>query len=1244
MRLPIRGKMILFIGLPTVAIYTAALIWVLKFAKHQVVETGERQMEHMAKIAAARFDEYISKPARVADTTARFIQRVPNLQESQIYGLLKSNVSMNDRVYGAAMAFEPGTYRDVEGLFSPYVYRDKEKGRGYIEMNIDEEAYDWYGDETTEWWHRPKNEGKGIWTAPYFDEGAGNIIMTTYSVPFTRHDNFWGVTTVDIDLETLQQEIGDTIAEGHVFFIIAPNGQFVYSPYEDETMHATIDDALDVEGTPHLRDQAYEMLNGSTGVILLDNFMGLDQVFIAHAPIPSTGWTFFITADSAELMADFHERKGIFGSAFAMALILTIATIYLSSGRVARPITNLRGKVLQIADGAEDVPLDDIRTHDEIQELAGAFATMQRKVADREAKLETARETTLSDLLESAPDAMIIVDSKGAISRSNDQVSQIFGYSREEIAKMTVEDLMPEDFRSGHGAHLNEYFAAPRTRSMGADLELHGKRKDGSEFPIEIGLSPFHEAGTTMAVAAIRDISERKEAEASLRKLNQAIEQGTAIVFITDPDGDIEYVNPRFTEVTGYTPDEAIGQTPRILKSGLQEPALYDEVWNTLTDGREWHGEFCNRKKDGSIFWVSAALSPIRDDDGNTTHFVAIEEDITKQKEIGAEIIKKEERFRTLVANLPGTVYRCLNDDDWTMQFISENVREITGYPATEFIDNAVRTYDSVISTEDSQQVADEVDAAVNKKEPWDIQYRIVRADGEIRWVGERGRAAFRDDGSVDHLDGVIIDITEAKKLSEELEVARENADAANRAKSEFLSHMSHELRTPLNGILGYSQILQRDSDITTGQKTSLDAIVNCGDHLLALINDVLDLSKIEAGRIDVDLAPCDLHKLIKSVGDVVQQRATNKGVDFNVDVSPEVPQGIVSDAPKIRQILVNLLGNAVKFTDDGEVTLRVAEKPKGSLRFDVVDSGVGMTPHELEQIFDPFKQVEAGKAAGGTGLGLSITKRLAEVLDGTLEVASEKGKGSTFTVTLPLEEANKKDLAWNETEGDSEAAHHALAPGQEFTILVADDREANRDILNQMLTGAGFDILLADDGDTAVDTLRANNDKIAIVLMDVRMPRMNGIEAIKAIRADDELKHHIVLAVTASVFPEFREKAIAAGFDGFLGKPFRMEELVALLKKHIGATFDSTRIENTPASEDESQSGGSAELTAIPAAALEKFRAALKIKNLTALKSIAEELAADPATKPAGESIGNLVRAFDFKGLDALADKLESL
>ena len=230
---------------------------------------------------------------------------------------------------------------------------------------------------------------------------------------------------------------------------------------------------------------------------------------------------------------------------------------------------------------------------------------------------------------------------------------------------------------------------------------------------------------------------------------------------------------------------------------------------------------------------------------------------------------------------------------------------------------------------------------------------------------------------------------------------------------------------------------------------------------------------------------------------------------------------------------------------------MSVSEHPRGSLRFEVVDTGVGMTSEEMTHIFDPFKQVEAGKAAGGTGLGLAISKRLADALGATIDVSSVQGEGSTFTVVMPLVEAEPE--AWPETQhaASGDAAHFSLTEGQQWTILIADDRDTNRDVLQGMLEPAGFRTRLATDGDEALEVLRAD-EEVDLVLMDVRMPRLNGIEALKMIREDAQLRHIKVIAVTASVFPEFRKKAIDAGFDDFLAKPFRVEELMHKLEKHL--------------------------------------------------------------------------------------------
>ncbi len=512
----------------------------------------------------------------------------------------------------------------------------------------------------------------------------------------------------------------------------------------------------------------------------------------------------------------------------------------------------------------------------------------------------------------------------------------------------------------------------------------------------------------------------------------------------------------------------------------------------------------------------------------------------------------------------------------------------------------------------------------------------VARANQALeKEVAIRQRTEIALEVHRDHLE----ELVDAR--TQELDMARQESEAANRAKSEFLSHMSHELRTPLNGILGYAQILQRDADATSPQRGHLRAIVNCGDHLLSLINDVLDLSKIEAGRLEVDGKACDLHGLVRGVANILRERAVAKGLTLDVEIAPQVPRGVVIDAAKLRQILVNLLGNGVKFTQQGGVSLHVAVGNAKTLRFTVSDTGVGINSHEIEGIFNPFKQMEAGKAAGGTGLGLAITRRLVEALGGTVEVQSEKDKGSVFSVALPLVEAEGEDLSSLERPTDEYGKQIILSPGQTCSILVADDSYANRDILRGMLIGAGFDVTLVSDGDEALELLRGQND-VGLVLMDMRMPRINGMEALKFIRADKQLDHLKVIAVTASVFPEFKKQALEAGFDDFLAKPFRVEELMDKLQKHLDLQFTSVTLVEPPCPTEDTTFLASEELANILPQVHERLRRALKVKNLTAIKAVGKELADDAATATAGAEIIRLVEGFDFDGLEKLTNKTE--
>jgi signal transduction histidine kinase len=383
-----------------------------------------------------------------------------------------------------------------------------------------------------------------------------------------------------------------------------------------------------------------------------------------------------------------------------------------------------------------------------------------------------------------------------------------------------------------------------------------------------------------------------------------------------------------------------------------------------------------------------------------------------------------------------------------------------------------------------------------------------------------------------------------------ELEVAKLAAEAANRAKSAFLANMSHEIRTPLNAILGYAQLLARDPRLPPALKDSVAPIEKGGIHLLALINNILDLSKIEANIMQIEAQDFDLPDLLNEVAAMVALRCAQKGVQWRCEALPSGVRRVSGDAGKLRQVLINLLGNAVKFTDRGAVRLSVLAEGEGGYRFEVRDTGMGIPMDEHEAIFLPFRQTEAGSKRGGTGLGLAISARQVELMGGCLEVDSEPGGGSRFHFGVPLpaaaEVAPRQAAHW---PGDAR-----LVPGQRPAVLVVDDNPENRDILARMLAAIGADVDTAGDGLDAVGRHAAR--PADLIFMDIRMPVLNGLEALRRIRADGPPPWPKCVAVTASVLEHERERYLAEGFDDFIGKPFLFATICACVQQQLGLDF----------------------------------------------------------------------------------------
>ncbi len=415
-------------------------------------------------------------------------------------------------------------------------------------------------------------------------------------------------------------------------------------------------------------------------------------------------------------------------------------------------------------------------------------------------------------------------------------------------------------------------------------------------------------------------------------------------------------------------------------------------------------------------------------------------------------------------------------------------------------------------------------------------------------------------------LTGVLISsvVDAMRRANARAKLAREAAEAANRAKSVFLSNMSHELRTPLNAILGFSALMCNDPAITEDQRKTLDIINRSGEHLLSLINDVLDMAKIEAGSVIVKTTSFDLGDMLRDIIDLMQMRAEQKGLSLSVDQSSDFPRVVRADAAKLRQLIINLVANAVKYTERGGVLLRLKRKPAKDpktvlLVVSVEDTGVGISAEDQARIFDPFIQVGRPTGEQGTGLGLAITRKYVELMGGSIGVESTPGKGSVFRMEIPVGLAEGAEV---EAMDVNRGKVVGLAPGQaEYRVLIVEDRMENWLLLRRLMEGVGFSVRVAENGEEGVEAFVSWRPHL--IWMDVRMPVMDGIEATRRIRQSDGGADVKIVALSASVFKEEIDNVVKAGMDDFVFKPYRPEEIFDCLERNLGVKF---AYEETPA------------------------------------------------------------------------------
>ena len=715
----------------------------------------------------------------------------------------------------------------------------------------------------------------------------------------------------------------------------------------------------------------------------------------------------------------------------------------------SQPIMAAGGKVLGTLAVYYRTPRSP--TTDEIQviELVASLAAicLERTEAEQALRQQEEQARTLlaenETILDNALVGIVYLKHRHVVS-CNRRLEEIFGYGPGELIGKSSE-VFYDTHQRFETVGEDAYRVAARSRAFSTELIL--KHKDGTLFRGALNgrvLDPAHPQEGSIWVYA--DISERHKAEQEIRKLLQALEQSPVSIVITNREGLIEYVNPRFTKVTGFTAEEAIGRNPRILQSGETPREIYEQLWQTLLAGKEWRGVVRNRRKNGELFWEEASMSPILDDKGEVTHYLAVKEDITERKRIEDEL----EQHRSHLENLV------------------------------------------------EQRTAD-------------------------------------------------------------LSAALAAAKVADQAKDAFLANVSHELRTPLNAVIGLSELARRIST-DPRQQDYLDKVTGAGKSLAGIINDLLDLSKISADRMELEAKAFGLRALIQRSRSVMAHRATEKGLELIEEIDDAVPDVLVGDPLRIEQILLNLLSNAIKFTPAGHVRLRISlharAETRAGLNIDVEDTGIGLAEESIARLFQPFAQADASmnRKFGGTGLGLALCKRLAEMMDGNIRVTSREGAGTTFHVRIWLGVGDADQLAAELQEAAASTRTHILpANYRNAQVLVVDDQPLNREIVVALLAEVGITPRVATNGKEALDILQAEGPQaFDLVLMDIQMPVMDGLTATRAIRAWIGYDALPIVAMTAHTMEHEKEISSSAGMNDHIGKPFEASHFFQVLARWI--------------------------------------------------------------------------------------------
>jgi two-component system sensor histidine kinase/response regulator len=816
--------------------------------------------------------------------------------------------------------------------------------------------------------------------------------------------------------------------------------------------------------------------------------------------------------------------------------LLIGGSLWLFRTQIILPITHLTDAMAQLSEGQLDVEVAAGGGALEIRRLADATRLFQAKSREL-----AATEQRMRQVLDSMPDPVVMVNGAGDIVMVNSRTEEVFGYSREQLLGASVELLVPPRNRQKHRQQVHGFGALAQGRRMTSNQDVCAVTADGRELPVDINLSPIQVGEESLVIATVRDISAHKRSETALREerslIYSLVNSIEDIIFWKDCNGLYQGCNEAFTRAFGKTAETLVGMGdydlyPRAIAESNRKQDQY-----LLETRRPFHEEQHCTFVDGRTVILDTLLAPYMDAQGQLLGILGVSRDITERKRIQADLAHERSLIYSMVNSIQDIIF--WKDVRGVYQGCNQAFTRAFGKARAELVGMTdFDLYPRHIAESNQQQ--DQY--LLESRQPFQDEQACVFADGREVILDTVLAPYTGEDGQLLGIIGVSRDITQYKQMAEWLAQAKQQADAANQAKGQFLANMSHDIRTPMNAIIGLSQ-LALDTDLTAQQRDYVQKTYNAAQNLLGIINDILDFSKIEAGKLEMESIDFDLGQVLDHLGQVLGQRAGEKSLDLLFDYPANLPTSLIGDPLRLGQVLVNLANNAVKFTEQGQVVIHIQvlqqNEARVQLRFAVQDTGIGLSEAEQARLFQAFSQADASttRRHGGTGLGLAICKRLVEMMGGDIGLDSAPGQGSTFHFT-----------AWF---GISRKVFRSapVVPEtlRQLRTLLVDDNAISRTILGQFLRHFGFLVDEAASGEEALDKVHAaaSGMPYRLLVVDWQMPGMSGLDLAKRLHEEHRGREHAkVLMVSAYG----QERGLIQDdwrcVDGFLAKPIERSTL----------------------------------------------------------------------------------------------------